>query len=988
MKRNLPVRQNTIPEELQKIDSIRLTKSRKESCMKSGFLNLCSININGLGNKRTQLESYLHSKDIHICLIQETKKVTPILAGYQCVLNNERKEGGGGGICIYVKDSIEIEEAWTLENNTTQCNGFVINGMLIVNVYRPPQMNYTKYRAEDLDLWHKLKNLHYKKLLIAGDFNLRNTDVNKCTSQNGISGWTCVEFCEYKHMINLVKQATRKDGAMLDWVLTNEPNYIVNLSVDSEGMETLANDHAPILFQLLTPGMKLEETVIECRKLKNADWNKYRELISKISLSGTSDIDQKAEKLAQEILAAFDEIAPVQQINVTDRLPYDNGKSLHLLKRVRKYTRKRHLTEEEKEIKRNVQKELYTLRTNLRIRKELKLIASKNVTELARYRKQKKRLIKKIVDKNDNNTTSTTSKEIVEAFANHHEKQQRKPKTKKLNINYDETDTSLHEIRIQKKDLVRSIETLKLSGAPGPDDITTTMLQRAKADVAEKLYEISVEIMETGYYPKSWKKTNITPIYKKGVKSDMDNYRLIQCSSILGKVFENVIQKQLYEYAEINQLLPDVQHGFRRKKSVVTNLVEFYSKIELELDKGNGFDAVYIDFSKAFDLMNREILIDKLSKMGIRGKFLQLLSSYLQDRSGRFKQGLDFSKNLGQEIGSPQGGLLSPCLFILYTSDLAKKIQSDPILKNLIFSTYADDSKLGIPVNLKHTTKNEMQYALDRLSQWVKENELKINASKTKVVHFGGVLNPRYEYKIDGQKIEETYKITDLGVIVNEKLDWSDHVSNQVSRAKQKFMELRNKFFIKNSTLLSRIYKTYLEPILLYGCQLWIGSNPDMLRPLIQVQQFMFRGTKIQELEELPYDILTRGNMLTLSFMHSIIHQNAHLDTSAFYEDVRQINNRHLEPRPIEVTKKTKYQDKGFGKYARLLWKYMKVQHKRIQNKLTFKKNTEEVWTESKQNVIISRSSRHPYDKLYGVTEVLANQKEFRKRTLFARGSR
>ena len=167
-------------------------------------------------------------------------------------------------------------------------------------------MNYTKYRAEDLDLWHKLKNLHHKKLLIAGDFNLRNTDVNKCTSQNGISGWTCVEFCEFKHMINLVKQATRKDGAMLDWVLTNEPNYIVNLSVDSEGMETLANDHAPILFQLLTPGMKLEETVIECRKLKNADWNKYRELISEISFSETSNTDQKAEKLAQEILAAFD----------------------------------------------------------------------------------------------------------------------------------------------------------------------------------------------------------------------------------------------------------------------------------------------------------------------------------------------------------------------------------------------------------------------------------------------------------------------------------------------------------------------------------------------------------------------------------------------------------------------------------------------------------------------------------------------------------
>ena len=219
--------------------------------------------------------------------------------------------------------------------------------------------------------------------------------------------------------------------------------------------------------------------------------------------------------------------------------------------------------------------------------------------------------------------------------------------------------------KVQKK-----IEKLNISKATGPDEIPARLLKQHSDQFAPMLVKIFQRSYAEGIVPQDLKLANITPIYKGGSKKCPGNYRPISITPIVAKIFESIIYDDLVEHVEKHKIITPLQHGFQKKKSTTTNLLEFWDKITEIADKKQALSIVYTDLKKAFDTVPHDLLLAKLEHYGIRNRTLAWITNFLEDRKQRVVLNGESSDYGLVESGVPQGGTLSGLFFILYMNDL------------------------------------------------------------------------------------------------------------------------------------------------------------------------------------------------------------------------------------------------------------------------------------------------------------------------------
>lgn len=260
--------------------------------------------------------------------------------------------------------------------------------------------------------------------------------------------------------------------------------------------------------------------------------------------------------------------------------------------------------------------------------------------------------------------------------------------------------------------------------------------------MVDPLFYIFNSSLKTGYFPQIWKEGIIVPIYKKYDKSNIRNYRPIIILNVIPKLFKSIFYDGMSSAFE--SIIIEQQHGFRRGRSTITNLCVYTQYLTAALESGMQVDAVYTDFSKAFDKVNHSVLLSKLEAYGVSGMTLQWLSSYLRDRTLVVKIKGQLSNKIFPTSGVPQGSHLGPLLFIIFINDIKNYI------KSCEFICYADDLKLYREIK-SIDDMLMLQDDLESLYDWSVINKLPLNFEKCETITFTKKRKTmNYYYNING----------------------------------------------------------------------------------------------------------------------------------------------------------------------------------------------------------------------------------------------
>ena len=229
---------------------------------------------------------------------------------------------------------------------------------------------------------------------------------------------------------------------------------------------------------------------------------------------------------------------------------------------------------------------------------------------------------------------------------------------------------------------------MQVNNATGIDEIPSKLLKLAAPAIAQSLSFIFNCSLVTSVFPNDWKVARVRPLYKGGAADNVSNYRPISILNTVSKIFERIVYDQLYSYLNEYQLLSEYQSGFRPYHSITTALLDATTSWLNNMDQGRLNLVVFLDFAKAFDTVNQEILINKLRTYGVRSGSLAWFQSYLYNRTQMCSVSGFSSSECIITCGVPQGSILGPLLFIIYNNDLPNCLQHSKA------RMYADDTNI------------------------------------------------------------------------------------------------------------------------------------------------------------------------------------------------------------------------------------------------------------------------------------------------------
>ena len=344
--------------------------------------------------------------------------------------------------------------------------------------------------------------------------------------------------------------------------------------------------------------------------------------------------------------------------------------------------------------------------------------------------------------------------------------------------------------------------------------------------------------LNDGEIPQDWKKANVTAVFKKGAKHCPLNYRPISLTSIVCKLLESIIKDHVMEHLLINNLVCPNQHGFVPQRSCLTQQVDVLDAWTKAYDQGKCIDVAFLDIKKAYDTLPHKPLLVKLKTMGFETGLLKWIEAFLSNRKQRVVVNDKLSGWASVTSGVPQGSVIGPILFLCYINDMPQQIKNE-------FKLFADDAKLFAYV--KHQSDCEsLQNDINSLADWSKKWQLEFHPLKSSILRIGKH-PPEFTYYINDKtgsrfELKQSNTAKDLGVLLDEELNFSKHVDCIVNDANRLVGLLRRSLLALDKKSFVILFKTLIRPKLEYNNSVWYPNYKGDFKKLEGVQR---RATKM-----------------------------------------------------------------------------------------------------------------------------------------------
>jgi len=741
------------------------------------------------------------------------------VSGYDLIFTDTLLERGKSRmIALVQKNTFKVVK---VPNNELNELIFLSDGKrTIVGGYRPFKCYEGETAQSNFErMMGCLKSLNRKDHnIIIGDFNI---DVSRLGSQFRTP---FVEWMDSKGLENIDIGVTRVrlvesqlQRSSIDLVITNVQGVNIDTSFED------VSDHCLIVVSL----MKDRNKKCEKRMLEIMDWRKFDGMVfnNKVEqnlMRGPSiyDIERPTEvdyHIRASIIEAFEKTVPIRVITLR---PFDIfspkvAKLNNRKKKLRKRWAKNPTIENWKEFI----KASRMLRSESRKIKRAQLIGKLSKGSKEFWKEINNLMGKQIssVSYISNGTTSSHNKKeiadmFIEFFVSKVEKNivNYEPKCWDL-MNVDETPFICFSLEEVKKALIR-LSNKKSSGLDGISGFIIKQLSFTLAPYFHYLFNL---IGRTKIIPPIWKVAKISPVFKKGVSSDINNYRPVSVLITVAKVFELCILARLEEIG-FDKLFGSSQHGFRKNHgtdTAVSTLTNHLSKLSEKKAQVLCYSA---DLTAAFDLLRKEVLVEILIKKEVPGGMIRLIFEYLSDRWGFVQLANERSCVRSIRVGCVQGSILGPILFNIYTSEL------NSIVSPWHLISYADDSYVTVEGRDTNELYTNFTDVFTKHNEWLGKLGMISNTTKTEVL----ILNQPNEVTINvGNETIKTSKFMKvLGMWLDCNLRWGTQVEKSIKKARSLGFAMRYLNRYLNKKEMRKVFMSHFVSRLLYGCPVW-GSS-------------------------------------------------------------------------------------------------------------------------------------------------------------------
>jgi len=401
---------------------------------------------------------------------------------------------------------------------------------------------------------------------------------------------------------------------------------------------------------------------------------------------------------------------------------------------------------------------------------------------------------------------------------------------------------SISTIKFSEKDLAEAIDDMDSNASTSEDDIPAIVLKRCKGSISKALLILWTNSLQSGMIPAYYKEQFVVPIHKKGSKTEPENYRPVSLTSHVIKIFERVIRKQLVGYLEKNNLFSCKQHGFRKGRSCLTQLLKHYDYILNNYLNNTETDVIYLDYAKAFDKVDHNLLLKKMSFYGIKGELYTWLKQFLTGRQQTVIVDGHHSKKTIVLSGVPQGTVLGPILFLMFVNDL------ECCIKDSTNSSFADDTKLSRQITTLQDT-HILQTDLEEVIKWSLDNNMQLHEKKFELMCYRIPKNKCFTDALPfmddiasyttpaGIQIEQNSLVRDLGVYMSSDFSWTPHINTMINSARTIASWVLGVFKDRSKLIMLQLYKSLVRSRVEYSCPLWDPSKVGDIQTIESIQR-------------------------------------------------------------------------------------------------------------------------------------------------------